>query len=253
MIRMMRKKRVVLEFIFLVHLLSGSFVSAAEPDWDEYDSILQQYTHNKTENGLSYVAVDYRALLKQPKFNALIEQITNFPLKKLHTREEKLAFYINAYNIFAIKIVLHHWPVTSIKDIGGWFNPVWDKPVAKLDGRMHSLNDIEHKILRPMNEARIHMAIVCASKSCPDLRQEAYRAHLLDQQLTQQSHRFLNNTSKGLKIQTNKIQLSKIFSWFAEDFADNGGVIAFVQRHHNKLNKKHIIDDYFDYNWDLNQ
>jgi len=82
-------------------------------------------------------------------------------------------------------MVLNHWPVTSIKDIGSCVKPVWNKTAGSIGGKEMILGMIEHKILRSLNEPRIHMAIVCASISCPDLRTEAYRADKLDEQLNQ--------------------------------------------------------------------
>lgn len=121
------------------------------------------------------------------------QNIKQFPVKNLSSREKKLAFYINSYNILALKMVVDHWPLKSIKDIGSLFRPVWGKVAGTISGKLVSLDDIENDIIRPMGEPRIHLAIVCASVSCPDLRTEPYTAKKLDSQLDEQVRLFLNN------------------------------------------------------------
>ncbi|MGR9053752.1 MAG: DUF547 domain-containing protein, partial [Gammaproteobacteria bacterium] len=129
-----------------------------------------------------------------------------------------------------LKTVADHWPVDSIKDIGNLFSPVWNQPAGELGGRSVTLGEVEHEILRPMGEPRIHLAIVCASLSCPDLRAEPYTAVLLNKQLDDQAVKFLGNRAKGLRIEQDKIAVSKIFDWFEEDFKSYGGVTAFIKR-----------------------
>lgn len=113
--------------------------------------------------------------------------------------------------MLAIKTVLDHWPLQSIRDAGSFFSPVWKKPAGMVAGKVRSLHEIEHDILRAMHEPRIHFAIVCASVSCPDLRPEAYNAAQLDDQLDDQATIFLSRQQKGLRIEANGVQLSKIF------------------------------------------
>ncbi len=147
--------------------------------------------------------------------------------------------------------MIDNWPTTSIKNAGSFFSPVWDKPAGLLNGKIVSLSQIEHEILRPIGEPRIHLAIVCASVSCPDLRHEPYIAAKLNTQLDDQAKRFLNNSEKGLKIEKNVIHISKIFDWFEEDFKSRGGVKAFMQYY-----KKDLPDLKFQanipYDWDIN-
>ena len=183
------------------------------------------------------------------------------------TPNQGLAFWINAYNAFTIKLILKRYPdIKSIKDIPSR----WDLKEWQIAGKMYSLNDMEHEILRKKyNEPRIHFAIVCASISCPDLLSEAFTAETLDKQLTQAAKQFLSNSSKGLKTQygksftgakTNEVVISKIFSWFEEDFQREGTTTidyllpymddadkAFVQKH-----KADLDVEYFDYDWNLN-
>jgi len=148
-------------------------------------------------------------------------------------------------------MVADHWPVESIKDIGHLFSPVWDKPAGSLAGKTVTLAEIEHHILRPMGDARIHLAIVCASVSCPDLRREPYRTEKLSMQLDDQAMRFLNNPGKGLRIEDGIIRGSKIFDWFEEDFAKKGGVVAFI-RHYRPDLKEMPIKSNLAYDWSVN-
>ncbi|MBI4005819.1 MAG: DUF547 domain-containing protein [Gammaproteobacteria bacterium] len=141
--------------------------------------------------------------------------------------------------------------MSSIKDAGSWLEPVWDKLAGKINGKAMSLGKIEHEILRSMGEPRIHMAIVCASLSCPDLRHEAYRADILEDQLQDQTLRFLQNKAKGLKIEGHEIFVSKIFEWFKDDFTKYGGTEAFI-RQYIDIPGDVILKPVITYNWDLN-
>ena len=102
------------------------------------------------------------------------------PNDKHWTETEQLAYWINAYNAFTVELILDHYPVASIRDIKEgvpFINSVWDIDFIKIEGKTYSLNDIEHRILRrEFDEPRIHFAIVCASISCPKLRNEAFEA-----------------------------------------------------------------------------
>ncbi len=188
---------------------------------------------------------------QDPAFPQVVGQLAAFPVKSLKTREEKLAFYINAYNILAIKTVLDHWPVESIKDAGNLVRPVWKRVAGELGGKPVRLDNIEAG-LRKLGEPRIHMAIVCASKSCPDLRHEPYVAARLDGQLADAAATFLNNTGKGLRLENGTIRVSKIFDWFGSDFQAAGGVAAFLARYHPALPADAKIEADLPYDWSLN-
>jgi len=206
-----------------------------------------------------FSAVNYPALKMDPRYIQLIADLKKYSPDTLMSKKEKLAFWINLYNIFAIKMVQDHYPVKSIKDAGSFFNPVWDKSVGVVGGKTISLSEIEHEILRKMGEPRIHVAIVCASISCPDLRKEVYTAENLDAQLDDQVKRFLENRGKGLRIDRaeGKIWLSSIFKWFKEDFDSSGGVVEFVIKHVSErdgifLKGKNFKISYLNYDWRLN-
>jgi len=182
-------------------------------------------------------------------------------------REEALAHYLNLYNVFMIKLVLDHYPVSSVKKIGGGFGP-WKMTFSPRRGEKISLDEIEHKILRvKFKEPRIHFALVCASVGCPPLRTEAYRGYLIDTQLAEQERRFLTDTSKnrwrivesGFLSKEARLQfeLSSIFKWFGEDFGGEAGVIRriypYLDRESQALVDQSRYDvEYLDYDWSLN-
>ncbi len=157
------------------------------------------------------------------------------------TREQKFAFWINAYNAYTVRLIVENYPVASIKDLGDKpFGSVFDKPFVPLhalhpSGRatLLSLNDIEHGILRKQfTDARVHAAINCASRSCPPLLDEAFVADRLEDQLDSVMRRFVNDPRRNrLNRRTNTLRLSKIFDWFKSDFVrDAGGVPGYVAR-----------------------
>jgi len=174
------------------------------------------------------------------------------------SRNETLAFWINAYNAFTVKLILDNYPVKSIKDLNPgvsviFVNTVWDKKFFSIGGDKMSLNNIEHGILRKMNEPRMHFTIVCASVSCPKLLNRAYEAPSLDNQLNQAAKDFLADNSKN-QVSANKPKLSKIFDWFGGDFKVNGkSKIDFINQFTNSKIDKNADIGYLDYNWNLNE
>lgn len=238
-------------------VMSQTALAFETADWD---TLLKKYVAPKTIEGISLQAVNYRALQKDPLYRKVIADLEKVQLSGLKTREEQLAFWINTYNIMAVKMVLDHYPVQSIKDAGGVFTPVWKLNVGKVAGKERTLNEIEHDILRKMSEPRIHVAIVCASLSCPDLRPEAYIPQRLNEQLNDQMKTFLSNRKKGLQVDTanQRVYLSSIFKWFAEDFEAKGGVRPYLagfapEPVSGVLHNEQFRISYLDYNWNLNQ
>lgn len=233
--------------------------TAAAFDFSGWDFLIKKYVQPKTVDGILINAVDYEQLKNDHGFKKLITSLNSVRLSSLKTREEKLVFWINTYNIFATKMVTDHYPITSIKDAGSFFRQVWKKPVGLVDGRETTLNEIEHEILRKMDEPRIHVAIVCASVSCPDLRLEVYQVDSLNEQLDDQMRRFLRSSKKGMRIEkkNNRVYLSSIFKWFKDDFKSRGGVLKFIGNYvspeiKKELKRSGIKISYLDYNWDLN-
>ncbi len=237
-------------------LLFASLISftintwAQSPDWTDYAEVLKQVKPGlKHETPLALV--DYGELKQSGQLEKAYRLISQFPVDSLETRDEKLAFYINTYNILALKMVADHWPLESIKDVGSLFRPVWGKTAGIIGGKKVSLDDIEHEMIRPMGEPRIHMAIVCASVSCPDLRTKPYTAEKLNLQLDDQAKLFLSNDKKGLWVGSKAIHVSRIFDWFEEDFSKGGGVKSFIRQYRPDLPDLEVDAD-IDYDWSVN-
>lgn len=228
-------------------------------DFSDWDVLVKKYVAPKKLESVSINAVDYANLKKDPLFSGLVSRLESYRPESLKSRESKIAFWVNVYNILAAKMITDHYPIESIKDVGSFFKPVWKRVAGKVGGKEHTLNDIEHEILRKMDEPRIHVAIVCASVSCPDLRLEAYTAENLNHQLDDQMKKFLQSDEKGMKLDESKsrVHLSSIFKWFAEDFESRGGVLKFIGSYVTVKEKKILSDpeikiSYLDYNWKIN-
>ncbi len=225
--------------------------TARAQDWTLYNALLAEHVAPAEREGVSFHAVDYAAWARDPRYPQVLAQVENFPLDTLQSTANKVAFYSNVYNLYAIRMVIDNLPLESIRDAGSLFSPVWKKPVGMLGGRTVTLDEIEHEILRPLSEARIHFAIVCASLSCPDLRREAFTVAQLEEQLEDQTRRFLANASKGLRVEGTQVQVSQIFEWFEEDFDSTGGVEAFVRRY-RQLPPQIRLRAAIPYDWNLN-
>lgn len=172
------------------------------------------------------------------------------------SKDEKKAYWINAYNAFTVKLIIDNYPVESIKDIAGSIykvNTAWDIKFITIGSKTYDLNNIEHGILRKdFNDPRIHFAINCASISCPILRDEAYVASELNEQLDEQAKVFINDQSKN-NISSNGIQLSKIFSWFKGDFTKNSSLVDFINQYSSIEISRDDKINHMDYDWSLNK
>ncbi len=254
------KFRVINYFAMICFLLFFNATFAVAFDFSGWDALVKKHVKTTTIDGVVLNSVAYKSLKGDHEFKKLIEELKTASLDDLKTQEEKLSFWINVYNILAVKVVVDNYPVQSIEDVGSLFKSVWKRPAGEVAGQARTLDEVEHEILRKMGEPRIHVAIVCASVSCPDLRKEAFTPDRLNEQLDDQVKMFLENTGKGLKIDAKKkrVYVSSIFKWFEEDFEPQGGVAAFISRYATAAQQKNIEKyggklKYLDYNWDLNE
>ena len=239
--------------VFLISVLATP--AAAQPlDLDLYDRLLA--SHTRAVDEVVGTRVDYAGLRENADWRSLLEGVSRVDPEALPSREARLAFWINAYNILAIEMVRRHYPVDSIRDIGSFLRPVWNLEAGRVNGKAVTLGQIEHEILRPMGEPRIHAAIVCASTSCPSLRREAFRAERLDEQLDDGVRVWLADPQKGSRLDGNDLLLSKIFDWFEEDFESAGGVVAWARPYLAEATRARLAPnpsvDHFDYDWTLN-
>lgn len=203
--------------------------------------------------------VNYKGFIKEKaKLDAYLKTISaNAPDRKTWSKDEQLAYWINAYNAFTVKLIVDNYPVESIKDLGPAIkiplvSDVWHYKFFKIGGQESSLDEIEHSILRKeFNEPRIHFAINCASVSCPPLLNEAFEAKTIDAQLDKVAKDFINSSRN--KITPEAIQISSIFSWFKGDFTKNGSLIDFLNKYSKVKIKSNAKVSHLDYNWSLNE
>jgi len=167
--------------------------------------------------------VRYAAVTKADEhaLNGYINRLSGVTVTAL-TRDRQLAYWLNLYNALTVRVVLEHYPVESIRDIDispGWFNDgPWDKQLVTIEGKALSLNDIEHRILRPIwRDPRVHYALNCASLGCPNLRREPYVAERIDAQLDDQARNYVNH-SRGVSVTGGRVVLSRIYDWYRADF-----------------------------------
>jgi Protein of unknown function, DUF547 len=229
--------------------------------------------------------VDYQGLkADRVKLDAFVESLGEVSEASYNKwpNTRKIAFWINAYNALTLRAIIDHYPIkssfaksviypkNSIRQIPG----VWDKLKFKVMGRELTLEHIEHRILRKQfNEPRIHMALVCAAKSCPPLRMEPYKGARLSAQLDDQAQKFLRkSTNFRIDHNNNRIYISPIFKWFGDDFLSNYGVKenysghseseTAVRRYINSFLKQEDRDflkgsdfpiHYLKYDWSLNE
>jgi uncharacterized membrane protein YdjX (TVP38/TMEM64 family) len=245
----------------IIAALLGAAVPAHAAGDDAYARVLKAHVRPGTVSGIKLALVDYRAVKADPSYARALNTLAESKPEAFGSDAERVAFWINAYNLAAIKAVLDQYPTKSIKDGGSLLSPIWKKKVATVGGTAYALDDIEHGILRKaFKEPRVHFAIVCASLSCPDLRAEPYDPTRLDAQLDEQAAAFLLNATKGLQpgADGRTARVSSIFKWFAGDFASSGGVAAFIRARSSPAIAARLgaLTDaglsYLDYDWSLN-
>ncbi|MCP9472957.1 MAG: DUF547 domain-containing protein [Nitrospira sp.] len=201
--------------------------------------------------------VDYPAIQVDPRFDSYVTDLNRIDPQSLASEADRLAFWINAYNAFAIRGILNG---SSPRPYIGWYR-YFKARTHMVGGREITLSDLEHGILRKrFREPRIHFAIVCASLSCPKLQSYAFRGDLLDEQLDAAARSFVNDPDRNRFDRQAKVaRLSKIFDWFEEDFAAAAGsVLAYVSRYVidrelvRELSEHRYRVEYLDYDWSLN-
>lgn len=236
----------------LTLLLAGckvkNFSSGSTPiQHKQWDALLRKHVD---EEGW----VDYEGFIKDSvALNEYLQLLSNnHPDPEKWSDNERMAYWINAYNAYTVKLIMDYYPVGSIKDIKSgipFVNTVWDIKFIEIQGQTYDLNNIEHGILRPkFDEPRIHFAVNCASVSCPKLQNWAYSADSLDRQLDEAGREFINDPSRNM-ISENKLQLSKIFKWYSGDFED---VTALVRKYADRSFGPEPEIEYLDYDWQLN-
>lgn len=252
---------------------TGTATGTASFDHSLWDRVLKR--HVTTDCTIGDVtgcnAVNYAALAIDDDYWAYMELLKKAPDPATLAPAEQLAFWINVYNAACIHLIVQHerkcqkedtaFQLLSINKISDKQGPVWDKDAAMIAGKQVSLNYIEHEQLRKQwAEPAVHGCIVCASASCPNLRPEAFVVGKLKEQMEDQMKAWMTNESKGFKLNGNRLELSRIFLWFGNDFGPNwNGLRKYLtpyvpEQHQPKMaSKDDITVRYFEYDWQINR
>jgi hypothetical protein len=223
------------------------------PSHQIWDQLVK--THVKP-NGM----VDYKGFIREKaKLESYLKLLSeNAPDRKTWSKNQQLAYWINAYNAFTVKLIVDNYPTKSIRDLGPklkipLIKDVWHYKFFKIGGVETSLDEIEHSIIRKeFDEPRIHFAINCASVSCPPLLNEAFTPEKLESQLQKVAIGFINDLTRN-KITPDNAQISSIFSWFQGDFTKKGSLIDFLNRYSKVKIKPNAKISHLNYNWSLNE
>jgi hypothetical protein len=232
--------------------------SARVIDHAPWERFLAGALHRRADGvmGLAYGSVGAadRALLR-----GYLAALAATPVSGL-ARAEQFAFWANLYNALTVRVVLDRYPVASIRDIslgGGLFSSgPWGAKLVEIEGEALSLNDIEHRILRPIwRDPRVHYAVNCASVGCPDLRPRAFTGAGLEAALNEAARDYVNHP-RGVSAAAGGMTLSSIYNWFADDFGGEAGVLAHLRRHASPalraaIDRAPVIAGYH-YDWSLN-
>lgn len=207
--------------------------------WDE---VLRRYVSSSGK-------VNYKGLkANRTQLDAYIDLLTQNSIQSNWSRKEKMAYWINAYNAYTVKLIVDNYPVSSITKLHG--GSPWKVKLVTLGGKKYSLDQIENEILRPQyKDARIHFAVNCAAKSCPPLLNRAWTADNLNRNFEQQAKQFINQQTFNL-ISAEQVQISKIFEWYAVDF---GNIIEYLNKYSDTKINPNAEVTYKEYDWKLNE
>ena len=224
--------------------------------WSEF---LQRNVITKHPSGINRLPYGRVTDLDKRILDAYIAQQQALPISNYNRKEQK-AYWINLYNALTVQVVLEHYPVKSIRDIdlssGLFSRGPWDAKLVKVEGTELSLNDIEHRILRPIwHDPRVHYALNCASLGCPNLQPVAFTVFNMDGLLDDAARAYVNSP-RGAHFEGDRLIVSSIYAWYQEDFGGPQGVLKHL-RHYAKgplalrlANWHKGFDDAYD--WRLN-
>lgn len=247
----------------VLHLISYVFFVLPCLAFDHEHTLWKSFVNKYVEQKGSVSKVDYKTIRAEKKvLQDYLDVLTKSSISEYpnFNENQKLTFLMNAYNAFTLKLIIEHYPVKSIKDIGSLFKSPWNKKFYMLFNEEKTLNNIEHDVIRKQfNEPRIHLALVCASKGCPGLRW--YGVSDLEKQLESVTITYLKDPERNkYSPGKNELKISNIFKWYQEDFDKKfGSVKGFIAPRiaKDEDEKKAILSQdtkigYFDYDWTLN-
>ncbi len=224
--------------------------------WDRFLARYVVSDHASEINRVRYGEGEDRRILE-----TYLQELQDTAVSRLN-RDEQMAYWINLYNAATVKVVLDHYPVSSITRInispGLFSRGPWDARILAVEGEELSLNDVEHRILRPIwRDPRIHYAVNCASLGCPDLQDRAYTAANLEVLLDKGAREYVNHP-RGASFQGSRLVLSSLYDWYEEDFGGSEqGVIRHLRRYAApELDRKLAAFSGrvgYEYNWSLNE
>lgn len=228
-------------------------------DHSAWDRFLQSYLVERN-NAVTLVQYGQVTPNDRDKLSEYIRKLAQTPVSQLHRSEQK-AFWINLYNALTVKVILDHYPVKSIRDIdispGFFSNGPWGKKLVSVERHKISLDDIEHRILRPIwKDSRVHYGVNCASIGCPNLQPVAYTRENSENLLDKGAREYVNH-DRAVRFEDGRLVVSSIYSWFEVDFGGNdAGVIAHLKKYarpelRDKLESVNRIAD-TGYDWGLN-
>lgn len=203
----------------------GSSLAVDHAVWDDF---LSRYLRRGTD-GIMRVNYGRVSPADRKSLEAYLDALAATPIGKLD-RPEQLALWINLYNALTIRTVLDHYPIGSIRDVdispGLFEDGPWGKKLIAVEGEPLSLDDIEHRILRPIwRDPRLHYALNCAALGCPDLHPAAFTAPILESQLDEAARAYVNHP-RGARIDSGDLIVSSIYVWYAADFG--GGEVSII-------------------------
>ena len=231
---------------------------------DPFDHTHARYAAILSES-VSNGCVDYSRLRASPgALDAYLNELAEVKPEEFAAwgREERLALLLNLYNARTLRLIVDHYPLKSIREIGVLPGAAWRERVVRFGGEIMALGHLENKIIRAAyGEPRIHFALVCAAKGCPVLRSEPYAGHRLDRQLDEQAKQFLATPKKNrFDAAKNTLWLSPIFKWYEEDFTGKEGSLAGYVKAFLPEESRQALDRaakvkvrYTDYDWSLNE
>ena len=212
------------------------------------------------DDGVNRIAYGMVSASTRSGLRAYLDGLASLPISS-YGRAEQLAYWVNFYNALTVELVLSRYPVKSMMDIrispGLLAYGPWGKNLTEVEGEALSLNDIEHRILRPIwRDPRIHYVLNCASVGCPNLPREPLTAQNGERLLDAAAREYINHP-RGVREEKGKVVVSKIYNWFSADFgADTAGILAHIAQFARSplaeaLRRAGRIDRY-EYDWALN-
>ena len=234
--------------------------SQRQIDHTEWSAFLRRNVRTGDKSGINLLSYETVSQVDRRLLVSYLDALQRTPVSTFN-RNEQQAYWINLYNAYTVKVVLDHWPVNSIREINisGLFRiGPWDAKLIEVEGEQLSLNDIEHRILRPIwKDPRLHFALNCASIGCPNLQSIAFMAENNEQLLERGAEEFLGH-ARAIRFEGDVLVLSSIFDWYSKDFGvDRDSLLAYIARYTHPVITRRLVSHTgfirYHYDWSLNR